>query len=382
MKITDIKVHYLEIPFPRELRSTWGHGRAEKFHGVALAEVRTDEGISGYGAAEAMWGWGAVHKAVIESMLKPRLLGKDPFATEQHIMDIRDVPGRAWMVENALWDIIGKVAKMPIYKMWGGFQNRVRAYAAWAELRTPEKAAEDAKALVEKGIKGVKLRLHHPNMAEDLALVKAVRKSIGDKLTIMVDANQATAPYRTGALRTTSLWNFERAHKMARALEDLDVYWLEEPLPLHDYRDLTRLAAAVDILIAGGEINREIFEFKAFLDKECYDILQPNCTMAEGMFQVRKIAALAEVNHKLCVPHAWVQGPGFYANLHVAGAVRNCPWIEFAFDPPVLTPENFHCIITEPPTIDEEGYVPLPDKPGLGVEINWEIVKRFKKEVG
>jgi L-alanine-DL-glutamate epimerase-like enolase superfamily enzyme len=294
-------------------------------------------------------------------------------------MDIRDVPGRAWMVENALWDIIGKVANMPIYKMWGGFQNRVRAYAAWAELRTPGKAAEDAKFLVEKGIKGVKLRLHHPSMSDDLALVKAVRKSIGDKLTIMVDANQATAPYRTGALRTTSLWNFERAHRMARALEELDVYWLEEPLPLHDYRDLTRLAAAVDIPIAGGEINREIFEFKAFLDQECYDILQPNCTMAEGMFQVRKIAALAEVNHKLCVPHAWVQGPGFYANLQVAASVRNCPWIEFAFDPPVLTPENFHSIIMEPPTIDSEGYVPLPEKPGLGVEINWETVKRFSK---
>jgi L-alanine-DL-glutamate epimerase-like enolase superfamily enzyme len=379
MKITDIKVHNLEIPFPRELHSTWGHGRAEKFHGVCLAEVQTDEGVTGYGAAEAMWGWGAVHRAVIESMLKPRLLGKDPFATEQHIMDIRDVPGRAWMVENALWDIIGKVAKMPIYKMWGGFQNRVKAYAAWAELRAPEKAAEDALVLVEKGFKGVKLRMHHPNMADDLALVKAVRKSVGDKLTIMVDANQATAPYRTGALRTTSLWDFARAHKMALALEELDVYWLEEPLPLHDYRDLARLAAAVDIPIAGGEINREIFEFKTFLDQECYDVLQPNCTMAEGMFQVRKIAALAEVNHKLCVPHAWVQGPGFYANLHVAGAVRNCPWIEFAFDPPVLTPENFHSIITEPPMIDAEGYVPLPEKPGLGVEINWETVKRFSK---
>ena len=93
MKITDIKVRYIEIPFPEELRSTWGHGRVEKAHGHALVEVHTDEGITGYGAAEAMWGWGAAHKAIIEKMLKPRLLGKDPFATEQHIMDIRDVPG-------------------------------------------------------------------------------------------------------------------------------------------------------------------------------------------------------------------------------------------------------------------------------------------------
>ncbi len=380
MKILDIKVHYIEIPFPKELHATWGHGRVEKVHGHSLVEVLTDEGITGYGAAEAMWGWGAAHKAVIEKMLKPRLLGKDPFATEQHIMDIRDVPGRAWMVENALWDIIGKVAGLPLYKMWGGFQDRVQAYAAWGELRTPEKAMEDAQHLVEKGFKAVKLRMHHPKMADDLAMVEAVRKAVGDKLTIMVDANQATAPYRTGALKTTALWSYERALKMARALEALHVYWLEEPLPLHDYRGLTRLAAEADIPIAGGEINRGIHEFKLFLDNECYDIVQPNCTMAEGMFQVRKIAAMAEVNHKLCVPHSWVQGPGFYANLQVAGSIRNCPWIEFSYDPPALTPENFHAVLTEAPKIDSEGFVPIPDKPGLGVEINWDVVKRYEKE--
>ena len=380
MKITDIRVTYIEIPFPQELHATWGHGRVEKVHGHALAEVETDEGITGYGAAEAMWGWGAVHKSIVENMLKPRLLGKDPFATEQLIMDIRDVPGRPWLVENALWDIVGKAAGLPIYKMWGGFQSRVPAYAAWGQLRSPGKAAEDACHLVEKGFKAVKIRFHHPKMADDLAMVEAVRKAVGDKLTIMVDANQATAPYRTGALKTTALWGYERALRTARALEALDVFWLEEPLPLYDFRDMTRLAAEAEILIAGGEINRGIHEFKLFLDQECYDIVQPNCTMSEGMFQVRKIAAMAEGNHKLCVPHAWVQGPGCYANLQVAGAVRNCPWIEFSYDPPSLTPENFHSILTEPPRIDSEGCVPIPEKPGLGAEINWDVFKHYRKE--
>jgi L-alanine-DL-glutamate epimerase-like enolase superfamily enzyme len=198
-------------------------------------------------------------------------------------------------------------------------------------------------------------------------------------MTIMVDANQATAPYRTGARKTTALWDYKRAYQTAKILESLDVFWLEEPLPLHDYDDLARLSSEVGILIAGGEINREIHEFVTFLEKGCYGILQPNCTMAEGMFQVRKIAAMAEVKHKLCVPHAWVQGPGFYANLHVAGSTSNCPWIEFPYDPPVITPENFHSIITEIPQIDSEGYVVIPDKPGLGVEINWDVVKKYSK---
>ena len=379
MKITDIKVNYLEIPFPVELHCTWGHGGIEKFHGMALAQVETDEGITGYGAAEAMWGWGYVHKAIIEKMLKPRLLGKDPFAAEQLIWDMRDVPGRPWMVENALWDIVGKAAQMPIYKMWGGYQNKVRAYAALSGLRSPEKAGEDALRLLEKGFRAVKLRLHHPRMADDLALVEGVRKAVGDRMTIVVDANQATAPYRTGALKTTKLWDYRRAYDMAKALEELDVFWLEEPLPLHDYADLARLSSEVRILIAGGEINLGIHEFELFLEKGCYGILQPNCTMAEGMFQVRKIAAMAEAKNKLCVPHAWVQGPGFYANLHVAGAVSNCPFIEFPYDPPVITPENFHSVITEAPRVDSEGYVALPDKPGLGVEINWDVVKKYSK---
>ena len=140
-----------------------------------------------------------------------------------------------------------------------------------------------------------------------------------------------------------------------------------------------RLSSEVHIWIAGGEINRGIHELAIFLDKGCYGILQPNCTMAEGMFQVRKLAAMAEVKHKLCTPHAWVQGPGFYANLHVAGSISNCPWIEFPYDPPAITPENFHSIITEIPQIDGEGYVEIPDKPGLGVEINWDVVKKYSK---
>ena len=118
-------------------------------------------------------------------------------------------------------------------------------------------------------------------MADDLAMVEAVRKAVGDRLTIMVDANQATAPYRTGPSRPPRS-GVMSGLRTARALEALDVFWLEEPLPLYDFRDMTRLAAEAEILIAGGEINRGIHEFKLFLDQECYDIVQPNCTMARG----------------------------------------------------------------------------------------------------
>jgi L-alanine-DL-glutamate epimerase-like enolase superfamily enzyme len=379
VRIADIRVHELQVAFPAPWVATWGHGEPERVHGHCVVEVLTDEGITGYGAAEAMWGWGEVHRAVSERMLKPRLLGGDVFATEEIIQHCRDVPGRAWMVENAVWDIVGKAAGLPVYRLWGGFQQRVRAYASWGRVRSAAQACDDAHAVLEAGFTALKLRFHQADLAADLALAEAVRKSVGDRLVLMVDANQATAPYRGGARDVSRLWSYERALATARALQDLGVLWLEEPLPMHAYRDLTRLAAASDIAIAGGEINRGIHEFKRFLDEECYDIVQPNVTMAEGMFQVRKIAAYAELHGRLCCPHAWVQGPGWYANLQVAAACRNSPWIEFPFDPPHVVPDNFHAVLTERPSLDREGFVAVPQRPGLGCEIDPDALRRWKK---
>jgi len=379
VRIADIRVHELEVAFPAPWIATWGHGEPERAHGHCITEVLTDEGLTGYGAAEAMWGWGGVHRAAIEGMLKPRLVGKDVFATEEIIQHCRDVPGRAWMVENAVWDIVGKAAGLPVYRMWGGFQQRVRAYASWGRVRSPAQAAEDAHAVREAGFTALKLRFHQPDLASDLAVVQAIRQALGDELVLMVDANQGTAPLRSGARDTARLWSYERALATARALEELGVLWLEEPLPMHAYRDLARLAAACDIAIAGGEANRGIHEFKRFLDEECYDIVQPNVTMAEGMFQVRKIAAYAELHGRLCCPHAWVQGPGWYANLQVAAACRNAPWIEFPYDPPHVVPENFHAVLVEPPRVDAQGFAALPDKPGLGCDIDGDALRRFGK---
>ena len=381
MRITDITMDYVEIPFSREFWPTWRQA-SEKYQGAAIVRVQTDEGIQGIGGMEANnRGWGRALKNTVEEMIKPLLVGKDPTRTEDLIRYIRGVSAfsaRPWFVANALWDIVGKICNQPIYKLWGGYQDRVLAYASWGELRTPQERAENALLLVEKGFKAVKMRIHHPTMKDDISLVEAVRKAVGDRLDIMVDANQATAPERPGDPFGCPVWSHERAKETALALKELGVLWLEEPLARYDLDGLARLCSEVDLSIAGGEFNRGLHEFRGLIERGCYDIIQPSCTFSEGMFQVRKIGAFAEMYHKQCIPHAWTSGPGFVANLHVAASLPNCPYIEYAFDPPAFTIESLQGTIQEPLNIDPEGYVPVPQRPGLGIELNEEMIRRYR----
>jgi L-alanine-DL-glutamate epimerase-like enolase superfamily enzyme len=148
-------------------------------------------------------------------------------------------------------------------------------------------------------------------------------------------------------------------------LERLGVVWLEEPLARYDIQGLSQLASEVDIPIAGGELNKGLHEFKWLLDHGCYDIIQPNCTFSEGMFQIRKLAALAETCYKKCIPHAWTSGPGFVANLQVAASIPGCV-------------ESLQGTLQEPLKIDKEGYVHLPQRPGIGVELNREAIAKFR----
>jgi L-alanine-DL-glutamate epimerase-like enolase superfamily enzyme len=386
MKITQVECFIVDLPFNVPFRASWRPGFEEKTLAVTVVKVHTDEGITGIASAEACFGWGEAQKATIDCTIGPLLVGKDPFAIEQLIKIIRDgasYGGRPWLVENALWDIVGKAAHQPIYKLWGGAQDRVLAYASWGELRTPERRAQDALALVEGGYKAVKVKLHFKDPREDLALVEAVRKAVGDKLEIMVDANQASVAHRPPRTKEDealySVWSVERATLMARELEKLNVIWLEEPLDRYNWEGLRRLAQTVQIWIAGGEINRGLNEFKTLVLTDVYDVIQANCTLSEGMFQLRKVAALAEMCYKPFVPHAWIPGPGFAASLQLAGSIPNCPYIEYPCDPPSYSIDLWQMLLTEKIRIDKEGYLPVPQGPGLGVELDEGVIRKYRR---
>ena len=370
MKITDIQTLQLAgPPLAATMKPAWAPGSEWRRWGGSIVKVFTDEGIVGIGSP------GYSISPMIETWIKPQLIGQDPFALERHARIFRNA-NAGWGVEIALWDIIGKACGQPLYKLWGGYRERMPAYASCIEVRAPGRRADDILRVKAEGWRATKLRIHESTLEADIAQVEAVRRAVGDGFTLLVDANQAQLP---GTLQPEPgpIWSYERALHTACELERLGVYWLEEPLARYDFDNLARLAAAVDILIAGGENNTGLHEYRWLVERNIYDILQPEAMVGETMTQIRKACAFAEMHNKLCAPHHGGGGLGFVAHLHLCAAIPNCPYVEVFHDLPGLSSDVFQWYLTEPVKLDPlDGCMALPQKPGLGVELDEEKIRR------
>ena len=368
MKIADLEVIRLRSPeYSQPLRPAWTPGGSWSRREAVLVRVDTDEGIVGWGAINAQDGASAV-----EGWLKPQLIGKDPFALEQHARLFRNAGG-GWGVEIALWDIIGKATGQPIYKLWGGHKDRVPGYASCVEVRSGEQRAEDAAARRAEGWRAIKLRLHDWTIQQDVAQVEAVRRAMGDEFVILVDANQAQQP-GTRQPEEGPVWTYERALQTARELERLGVFWLEEPLDRYDFEGLRKLCAAVEMYIAGGENNRGLHEFRWLVEQDVYDVIQPESMVSETMSSLRKVCALAELHRKLVAPHHGGGGIGLVAHLHLACASPNSTYFEMLCEPPLMTTDDFQWYLEEPVQVDAEGNIVAPGGPGLGVQPDAEKI--------
>jgi len=372
MKITRVKSRVVDMPLPADFRPAWARGRNQSNIILVLVQIETDAGITGIGAAHA----GAEAAIATERFVTPYLLGQDPTRIELLTSILRDAEilgPPVYFMEIPLWDIIGKLAGMPVFKLWGGYTDRVTAYCATAEIRSPSQRIEDVQRMLGEGFRAVKLRFHSPDPRDDIKVVEAIRAAVGDRIDIMVDANQAgIEPGLSGHQR----WGFQRALAVAHELENLGVLWLEEPLPRHDYSNLARLRERLTkIKLAGGEDNHGMHEFKLLIDRGCYDILQPDALLSEGIFQLRKIAAMAEAAHLEFVPHTWGNGIGLLANLHLAASIPDCPFLEFPHDPPSgFTLFSRDQMLREPLAIEADGKVKVPDRPGFGFALDEERI--------
>jgi len=375
MKIDAITCRVVDFPLEREFHPAWARGRNQPNLLMVLVEVTTDDGITGIAAAH-----GGLESAItIERFVAPYFIGQDPLFIERLVPVLRDTEilgAPVYCMEMALWDIAGKVAGMPVARMWGGYSDGVTAYCATAEVRTPEQRVEDVHRMLAEGYRAVKFRFHLDDPRDDLKVVEAVRSAVGDRIEIMVDANQAGVEPGHGGHQT---WGFATALEVARELERMHVRWLEEPLPRHDYDGLRRLRDRLGGLpIAGGEDNHGLHEFKLLIDRGCYDILQPDALLSEGVGQMRKIAALAEAANLEVAPHTWGNGIGLMANLHLAAAIPNCPFLEFPHDPPSgFVAEARDQMLAEPLRIDRDGVVRVPDRPGFGLVLYEERIRRY-----
>jgi len=357
MKITDLQAIPLSVPLRHEEpESPWAVGLGKQI----IVVIHTDAGISGLGEAFA-YGAPLAVCAVIEE-LKPLLLGADPTRPEV-LFDLLSqatlLYGRRGLglfslsgIDIALWDILGKVKKQPLYKLLGGTEaKRLPTYVSLLRYRTPPEVAQVVARCLEAGFRAVKLH------QIDLKSVEIARRVAGDRVELMLDVN---CP-----------WNVEEALAMARALASYRLAWLEEPVwPPDDYPSLARVRREAGIPIAGGENEGTVYGFASLLAQEAADILQPSVTKVGGVTEWRRVAALAAHHGKQIAAHSFYFGPGFAATLHLMAALPVCTYVEVAgcaLEVPLL----------QEPFDFRDGTVGVPEGPGLGVTLNQEVLEKY-----
>ena len=327
----------------------------------ALVRVGTDSGIAGCAFSRND------PRAFIEAA-RQALIGKDPHALEDHIQNGLLL----WAsIEHALWDLIGKESGLPIHKLLGGFQERLPVYltCVWPggddQSHVPaEQAAEQAAAYMELGFKAMKIRSWRPDPMEDVAVVRAMKEAVGDRMDIMVDRTAHGPGW---------IWDFGTAYRVARALEEVGASWLEEPFMRGEVHEAARLNQVVDIPITGGEGDYKLEIFREYLKYGSYEIVQPDAFHGGGILNIKKIAALAEAHGKRCILHG-SNGLGLAPVLQISAALPNCNLLEICVVEPPRTPQQHwepaNQIIANPPLFTiRDGYIDVPQSPGLGFEL-------------
>ena len=367
MRITGIRLEHLVLPLDPPFAAAWDPDPRRSF-AATVVRVETDEGVVGIGSGDTMDDFAAFEHL---------FLGADPLAVARHVRTLETIDfhaGRYWPLEAALWDIVGKVAGLPVATLFGGATDGIPAYASCGSLLDPAQRAESALRLREEGFGALKIRIDPRRLDEGVAAVTATRHAVGESMAIMVDLNQGwrMAGDRSPAIDTVA------AREIAVRLAELDVLWLEEPLAGSDLRGLAALrASAPGVRIAGGEMTRTFNELVAALDADAFDVHQPDVVLAAGMSRTRTVAELALARNRWFTPHTWTNGIGLLANLHVAAGVGGGPFIEFPYDPPGWTTERRDFMLAEPIRPGPDGILRVPAMPGLGIVLDEAAVRRY-----
>jgi L-alanine-DL-glutamate epimerase-like enolase superfamily enzyme len=369
MRISDITITHHVLPLDPPFRPSWD-GRPRTGHPATIVRVSTDEGLTGIGSGDSMLGF-AGHEHLF--------IGQDPLALERHYRVLENLGflyGRCWPLDIALWDLAGKITGQPVWKLLGGLSDRVRAYASSGALRTAEESADMAERVLERGFRALKLRFGRSARRDDIAAVRAVRDRVGDRLELMVDCNQGwRMPWDT-----QPAWSLKDALAVARELEALDVYWMEEPLHRGDLAGMAALRTLTGLRIAGGEGGREMHSFAELVSRGCLDVLQPDVSWTGGITGLRRVAVLALEHHLAFSPHTWNVGIGVLANAHLAAGLAGSDYLEFPYDPPDWSLERRDYPMTAPLDVDAEGWIVLRETPGLGFDLDEERLAATRVE--
>jgi L-alanine-DL-glutamate epimerase-like enolase superfamily enzyme len=364
------------IPLAASLdQPIWFAGGAFKTFVATLVEVRTDDGRTGIGECIVRKA-PQVTQAVVDSLLAPVLVGRDP----------RDVEGlwdemlgqlRRWGhtrgfvleamsgVDIALHDLLARQAGLPLYKFLAGHGRKaVKCYASSVYFASPEEMASEAAEQIARGHTAIKVKIGRNEAMGgrrlDVESVRAVRQAVGPNVEIMLDANSA--------------FDASTAIRLCRHLEPLDIAWMEEPVPPDDVSGYELIRKSTSIPLAAGESEFGVFGFRDLIERRAIDVLQPDIARVGGFTGARRVAALAHAYNLLYAPHTgFSAGVAHLASLHLAAAIPNFMTYEYFYAPNALRD-----IFAQPFPEPKDGMVPLPDQPGLGLDLDWDLLRRYE----
>jgi L-alanine-DL-glutamate epimerase-like enolase superfamily enzyme len=356
MKVTDMVSTPLSVPIPRPFISGNMADRANPM----VVQLFTDEGLEGIGLAFA-WNDRRIKslKACIDD-LKETVVGQDIFRwaeawqklwTDTWWMGHQGYPIYALSaIDTALWDLRGKAAGLPVSRILGGYRDEVPVYASHLLFRnwSLDELQKDAASLVKQGFRAMKMNMGDKPFHVELERLKAVREVVGDDIDIMVDVNWA--------------WKAPQAIEMGRELEKYHVYWLEDPMTSNDPADWALVSNALDMRVAGGETLSSKYDFRRVFENKALDVLMPDLQRVGGVTEWMKVAAMAEAWDLPVASHVFHE-----FSAHMVAAIPNgliveyMPWWEFIYQEPLPL---------------KDGCIRIPDKPGFGLELNPDVIKK------
>jgi D-galactarolactone cycloisomerase len=368
VRITGIELDRLRLPLDPPFFAAWDP-EPRRHVDATIVRVHTDEGLTGIGSGDTMSGFHDFEHLFV---------GREALALAAHARTLETIAchaGRFWPLEAALWDLAGQALGAPVATLLGGSVQRVPAYASLGELRPPGQRADDAHALVDAGFHAVKVRIARDRIDEGVAVVAAMREAVGGALEIMVDLNQW---WRMPGDIAPGLGP-QAARRVIDRLAEHDVLWVEEPLAGDDLAGMAMLRAQTGVRIAGGEMARDFDVLRRALEGEALDVVQPDVVLALGISGARTLAELALRGNRWFTPHTWTNGIGVLANLHVCCGVGGGPFLEFPYDPPGWTPERRDFMLSQAVWIDDDGMLAVGTAPGLGFELDEDVVAHYRR---
>ena len=386
MKITKITSHVLGYDLPETLGYSQQYYKKRTSH---IVEVETDEGITGWGECFGPGNIAFANKGIVEKVIQPMVLGMQALDRDviwHKVYNLMRDHGQKGMplqalsgVDIALWDIAGKAANLPLYKMIGGaHRDKVEVYGYGMMLR-PEninslisRFKEESAEIKEMGFKALKMKVG-VGPKDDIKLIEAVRRGIGDNFRFMVDANHG---YTT-----------HDALYVGRAMEEFSPYWFEEPVAPEDLDGYRELRAALRVNISGGEAEFNRWGWRKLLESRGLDIAQPEVCALGGISEYLRVLALCHSHFTPVVNHVWGSAIAVAVNLHLLAAMPPLPGGLFPWEPMLEFDTTHNHFIDDLLTVSldiknqvksNNGTVSLPNGPGLGVTPKRDFLDKFR----